>query len=572
MSMSTDMAAGTDDVAVVSRRPSDRLGALLYSANAWTIVCVAAAAFEAFNGRHAMNADGISYLEMAQNALRHGPSALVNGYWSPGYPVLIAGVFCLVRPTVAEEFPLIHAINLILFAATVWIFRVLVNAWTSDAQPEERSGSSRPGSLLVPIGFGFMLLIAIVAVPPSLVTPDLAVLATTFLIALAVRRSAQSGTWISACAIGAVCALGYWLKTAMFPLGATLLALLFAFPPPVPLARAKAIAAAAVWAVLTIPLIALISARLGRLSFGETGHLNYAWYVLHWNVVETFTPYGQLVHPPRVLLDAPRVVEFGSPVPGTFPPHYDPSYWGEGTPAHFALRPQLGALAVTGFEYLREVLFDYPVVFATLIGLALARRGLQRLIENWKTVHPLALWSVAWLALYGAVHVENRLVAPAVFLLVAAVATRLLIGVPPAAATSIAGVLAGAVVLQLAAQGWSVIRQARDEGPPQYLTIADGLKNLGLTPATRIAIVGPGDGSRPSFAHAAGLTIAAEIIEDGGSTAVTDDNVSTVKAALARAGIRAIVRVNGPLAAAASEWRRIPLGDGSAAGVLLTTP
>lgn len=36
-----------------------------------------------------MNPDGLSYLDMASEAVIGGPSKLVNTYWSPGYSAFI---------------------------------------------------------------------------------------------------------------------------------------------------------------------------------------------------------------------------------------------------------------------------------------------------------------------------------------------------------------------------------------------------------------------------------------------------------------------------------------------------
>jgi hypothetical protein len=558
--------ADSETAAVINLRVRASLERLLYSANAWVFAGLAAGAVDAFNGRHAMNPDGISYVDIAQTALRVGPAGLVNGYWSPGYPALIAATLRLARPTIVNEFPVVHALNFVILAATILIGRSLLSAWA--AKPERAADSDSERSPVIPLGFGVFLLIVMVALPAWLVTPDLAVLATTLLIALTHERLKTRGSWMAACALGGACALGYWMKTAMFPLGAAFLLLLVVFPPRIDRPRAKALAAVGVWALLSIPLIGLVSSKLGRLSLGETGRLNYAWYVLHSNDVEAPGQYDPaLVHPPRVLLAEPRIIEFGSPIPGTFPLHYDHSYWAEGSHAHFALRPQMRAFAVDGFEYAREFVFEFPVVIAALLGLAAAYVAPQ---QRKRGIDILLVWSGLWLALYFAVLVESRYVAPAILLIAFSLVRKLVPGQSPRTATGIAAVLAGFVVLQAASLVWLTIRRARDHDSPQYLAIAKGLSDLGLTPTTRIAIVGQRDGYQAAYAHAAGLVVAAEIVRD--SVAITNGNVAAVKKALAGAGIRAIVRTRGPLDFAESEWRRIPLGDGSVTGVLFTAP
>jgi hypothetical protein len=46
-----------------------------------------------------MNPDGLSYLDLASEALRSGPSGLVNGHWSPGYPALLCVALTLFDPS-----------------------------------------------------------------------------------------------------------------------------------------------------------------------------------------------------------------------------------------------------------------------------------------------------------------------------------------------------------------------------------------------------------------------------------------------------------------------------------------
>ena len=66
-----------------------------------------------------------------------------------------------------------------------------------------------------------------------------------------------------------------------------------------------------------------------RFTFGDSGKLNYAWFVggtwpyTGWNgqPPENGTP----VHGPRRISEAPLILEFRTPVSGTHPLWYDPS-------------------------------------------------------------------------------------------------------------------------------------------------------------------------------------------------------------------------------------------------------
>ncbi len=566
--MTTDLIADTP-AALVARRSGTRLEELVRSATVWMAVCLVAGAADAFIGRHAMNPDGISYIDIARTAVLAGPRGLINGYWSPGYPALIAAALRVTRPLPAAEFPVVHALNFAIFAASLWAWHALLQSWINEPS-YHGSRWDRTRQAQIPLGFGIFILMTLAATPLSLVTPDLAVLGTTLLIALWYQRLRTSADWTAALLLGASCALGFWMKTVMFPIGASLLVLLLLFPPPIPRARAKVLAAVAAWLVLSAPLIVLVSIKVGRPSYGETGRVNYASYVLREIPVDEETRYNPaLVHPPRVLLAHPHIIEFGTPITATYAIHFDQAYWAEGSPVRVALGPQVRALAKSTLEYARQWLFEYPVVLAALIGLAVFYRAPRRDASTF-AAYVLVYWGAAWLALYAAIHVETRLTAPAFLLLAALLARRLSLGASPRAAFAVSAVLAGFVVVKTGGQGWTIAQQLRDPAVPPYLELAGALGELGLTPGSQIAVVGTRDAYQAAYAHAAGLRVVAEIFDADGGLEMTNAEMDTVRATLARAGIRAIVRTAGPLPGADSGWRSIHLSNG-VAGVLFTS-
>jgi hypothetical protein len=389
---------------------------------------------------------------------------------------------------------------------------------------------------------------------------------------LCYQRLRTSGSWAAASALGLSAALAFWMKAVMFPLGAMLLPLLLAFPPSVSRARAKILAASVVWFAGAIPLIGLISARLGRLSYGETGHLNYAFYVLKASEATDKEYDGSsLVHPPRVLLAKPRIIEFGTPIPGTYPLHYDPSYWYEGIRTRFDFRDQARAVAVNAREYAIEWFSDYyQAILLTVVGLTAVYRVPRRREHETDGAFVLVVWSILWLVLYAAVHVERRLTAPAFLLLVILGVRAVLRGTPRRAALGVTAILVSYVLIKAGSLGRQTINELHDRQQPAYLQLADGLQALGLTPMTRLAIVGTYDGRNSEFAHAARLPIAAVIVADSNPTILETREGDAAKAVLAKAGIRAIVTRGAPLVFAPSEWLHIDLNDGTVASVLFT--
>lgn len=112
---------------------------------------------------------------------------------------------------------------------------------------------------------------------------------------------------------------------------------------------------------MALPLVVLVSRRTGHASIGEAGRLNYVWFVnglqpyVGWTG-EPAAPSGTPEHPPRSLLERPLVLEFASPLPGTYPLWYDPSYWYAGIKIRFDLKQQRIALKNSLIIYLRAAL------------------------------------------------------------------------------------------------------------------------------------------------------------------------------------------------------------------------
>src|SRR5262245_25402428 len=64
----------------------------------WWSISLGSAAILALSARHSMDEDGLSYLDLASEALHSGPVGLLNGYWSPGYPALLSLALALFHP------------------------------------------------------------------------------------------------------------------------------------------------------------------------------------------------------------------------------------------------------------------------------------------------------------------------------------------------------------------------------------------------------------------------------------------------------------------------------------------
>ena len=92
----------------------------------------------AWISRQLISADGLSYLEMAVNAITLSPRYLfVNAYWSPAYPALLAGVLAVIHPSTPWELAIVHSLDWIVclgtcFCFTYFLFNLL--RWIEVAQ------------------------------------------------------------------------------------------------------------------------------------------------------------------------------------------------------------------------------------------------------------------------------------------------------------------------------------------------------------------------------------------------------------------------------------------------------
>jgi hypothetical protein len=112
----------------LSSRPG-HIATALRSDYFWWAICLLCAGIYAWADRHAMNPDGMSYVDMASESLRSGPWNLINGYGSPLYPTLLSLAFAILRPCPSAEFPVVHLVNFLIFGVVLICFRFFWAMW-----------------------------------------------------------------------------------------------------------------------------------------------------------------------------------------------------------------------------------------------------------------------------------------------------------------------------------------------------------------------------------------------------------------------------------------------------------
>jgi hypothetical protein len=578
------------------------LARVLASVPFWWGACLVSAAILALSARHTMNPDGLSYLDLASEAVHSGPSQLLSGYWSPGYPALLSIAIALFRPSPGQEFPLVHFVNFILFALTLTAFHFFLRRWLSYADAF-RQTSDQEKKDIVPFAFCIFLWFTLEYIGVDLVSPDLCMAAIVFLIAgITCSLSLPGAGSRHYVALGFVCGLGYYVKAAMLPLEVLFLGGLLVYPPSRFVTRRRLLLSLSIFLVTAAPLVALLSSREGRLTTGDSGRLNYAWYVngkrlwAGWPgpVPEQSLPsstadgtqpstarpgdsshaFGSLEHPPRRLMETPLVLEFGSPIKGTFPLWYDPSYWQAGLKTRFNLRQQLHALEGTLGEY-KNMFHEFRqatvLISAALVlcGLAAFEKRLPNLPlrEFW-----LLLWPLTTVLMYAVVHVEDRFLGAFCVLSCLAIYGALICRLNRRIAVAVCATVAGTLIISftgyMSTASAFLVGDLVHPRQPDYEVVGDSLRNLGVESGDRVAVVGQ-EAFDPYYAHYAGLRVVANIPTADEFWKLSPAEVESVADTLRGIGVKALVAENKPEASTAANWRQVKLSGPMRVSILL---
>jgi hypothetical protein len=510
-----------------------------------------------------MNPDGVSYLDMASDALMGGPLKLVNTYWSPGYPALISIGLLVIRPSPSQEFPLVHFVNFLIFGLALCAFTFFFRSWL---EVREGSGATadQAEKWLVPVGFGMFLSFTVQFIGLSFVTPDLAVAGVVFLAAGLCCRLRVRGTWTRYGALGCSLGFGYYMKASMFPVALMLFAILFVWPPSPKTSRWKIMAAALAFGLTAAPLVALTSSRAGHLSIGEAGRLNYVWYANHRELAPFVGWKGRfgdlhaiLSRPPRTVLVKPLTVEFATPLSGTYPLWNEPSYWWGREPIRFSLRQQMLALDENIRSYGAALLQMAPFVVGVIVMLALSVPRTTRVTAIHVPIWQFA-WPVAVCAAYAFIHVETRFVGPFAVLFWLGIYGVLVFRVPSNTRMVIlAPVLSMAMlgVTLLAVANAGTLRDRGVESRPDYQIVGEALREAGVGRGDYLAVVG--NGFDLYFARYARARVVVQIPDAGEFWRLSSAELDAVSARLAAIGVKAIIARNRMDGAPRSGWRDV---------------
>ncbi len=531
----------------------------------------------AWADRHYLvNADTMSYLDVANAYLRRDWQTAINSYWGPLYSWLIALAFLIIDPSPYWRFSVVHLTNFAIYIFGFLCFDFMIRG---VVQFQRHRKATLPSIQFVTLpdwqwlAFGYSLFIwsSLFLITMPLESPDLLVASLVYLVVgLLLRIRLSPGSWTLFAFLGIALGFGYLAKAVMFPLALIFLATSFLLVGNLKRAVPRSLLALVLFAIVVGPFVASISRTKGRLTFGESGGLNYTWstndiYQIHWQGEEPGN--GVPAHPTRKISTDPPIFEFGEPIGGTYPVWFDPTYWNEGITSQFDLRGQLRAFGM-GIPVYYELFFgnvQFGLLLALITLLLLSGRRWKYLLDlapYWFLILP----SLAGLAAYSIISVQARYTAP--FLVLLWIAFFAGLRVPDSqdlrrVKTYMITVLTVLIVFTVTASSYRETRATlrsfagEDATAHEQWQVAQGLTQLGINEGDPVAVIG--DSYRAFWAHLGGLKIIAEIDRRYVERFWTADSAVKSRAlqTFSGTGAKVVVAEKPPLGAISTGWIRI---------------
>ncbi|MGH9664647.1 MAG: hypothetical protein ACRD9L_09515, partial [Bryobacteraceae bacterium] len=319
-------------------------------------------------------------------------------------------------PTADGEWRAITLLNWLIFLMGYGAWRYLIRKAIQFYKPSLSGLTDHP--VVIWTGCCAYLSCALCLDKVSDVCPDLLVTAL-FILALAeVLSLLDRPSLLHAAVLGAVLGAGYWVKGVFLSFDGIfiLVLLLGCYIKKLPW-RTVGISFLVFLAIFT-PYVTAISWSYGQLTLGASGALNYAFHVNHiphWtNWHGSPAASGALLYPTRKLVSDLPVFEFSEPFQTTYPPYNNMAYWYQGSGNFFSLRLQVIAVARTLY-FLIVILKWNPFLWAltsTFLAVMLKREWRNSFLATAGFFWPLFLPTILGLAIYMAVHVEDRYISP----------------------------------------------------------------------------------------------------------------------------------------------------------------
>ena len=544
----------------------------------WLLAIILGFAHVWADHHYLMNADAMSYIDIAEAYLRRDWHTAVNSYWSPLYSWLIALGLAIARPSPYWKFAVVHLVNfgMYLFALACFCFlmrEMLHRQRSKRGEVLEHGLVTLPDWALLALGYSLFIWSSLFLVTVQLESPDMLVAAFVYLataILLRIRR--QPSSWAPFALLGICLGLGFLAKSVMFLLTPVFLIAALLAARNIRRGLPRVAVALALFLIVAGPFIYAMSKSKGSLTTGRSGRLNYLWAInrvqnTHWQGDEPGS--GTPKHTSRKIFDNPPAFEFAEPVGGTYPVWYDPTYWYEGSTSHFDFGQQLRVFG-GGLTSYYELFSSWGLQYGLLVGVValfvMGGRGrlfFYDLTEQWSVILP----ALAGLGLYALVNVQGRYVASFIVLLWLALFMIVRLHHTPNALRfirSIMLVVLALIILTTVASssreiGLTLRQVVKGENPAAHeqWQVAEGLRDMGVAPSDKVAFIG--DSFRAFWAHLLGTRVVAEIRRDKVIDFWQADAIvkGDVINAFAGTGVKAVVAEKPPAGVDLNGWKQI---------------
>jgi hypothetical protein len=411
--------------------------------------------------RYQMDGDAMAYMDIAGLMRAHHWAGMVNGYWHPLYPAGIAVADSVLHATRWNELQAEYLLNYVIFLASVAAMLMFVSAlealrrrmWPNEDQDARWSPLLGLNAMRL-LGLGLLVIASQRELSMGKVRPD-ALLQALMLAGFAMLlRALATESLVFAPLLGMFLGFAYLTKSFAFLVALLAIAMMLVFqwwvqgrrPGRVLTGGALALM---VFGVIAGPYVAALSKQKGRFDFGDSGALNYAWYVsgtdkMHiepWMTDNFGSATVKLVHPELQVMAQPGIYSYRAEEYGTYPAWFDPTYFHERIVPVFNLKRLVVRDARNLVLSLRYVLNhpEAPILLVLLMvcGGRFGWRGWRR-TGFWV---PMVGLGLAMWVIYGLVNIEERYVTLAYLLIVLPVFAGLRVSVEAAglAATAVKG-------------------------------------------------------------------------------------------------------------------------------------
>lgn len=331
---------------------SDRIFPVLYAA-CTLIVLLGYVRYDPYK----IDGDAVSYMDIASSILHGRWHEAVNGIWNPGYPALLALGKLLTRADRFHELQVFYWVNYFVYCLAIACVTFLVQS-ILDVRSKHTQGTSSKNAWSISSPALYIAAYSIVFYSWQMefsigyIHVD-GLMATMMLLAVGcLLRVVFMDCLPSSIGAGVALGIAYWVKSPGLVLGILLLVGFYVLQrifPQSPRAPKLLFATFCVFLGVIAPYITALSIQKGRLDWGDSASLNYAWYVSGSEPVHILNDqpwrFGNasvhLLHPEKKIVSDPLVVEYSHFPDASDGAWIDPSYYHDGTVPHFSLKLQI---------------------------------------------------------------------------------------------------------------------------------------------------------------------------------------------------------------------------------------